>query len=119
MVPVVCEAQSFSVLNIPFGVQMQRYVGTPHKCKAAPSAQQTAVITGHSTPVVIVPTTATSCNCPPITVQTARGGSRIRDNLCGQTSIDFGEKRVTSAIFLNMSKAFDGLLFKQTALNFP
>jgi hypothetical protein len=37
---------------------------------------------------------------------------------------NFGEKRLTGAIFLDVVKAFDtvwvnGLLFKLTALNFP
>jgi hypothetical protein len=37
---------------------------------------------------------------------------------------NFGEKRLTGAVFLDVAKAFDtvsvdGLLFKLTALNFP
>jgi hypothetical protein len=32
---------------------------------------------------------------------------------------NFGEKRLTGAVFLYVAKAFDGLLYKITLLNFP
>jgi hypothetical protein len=51
-----------------------------------------------------------------MTLQLARLAERVTTN--------FGEKRLTCAIFLDVAKAFDtvwvsGLLFKLTALNFP
>jgi hypothetical protein len=44
--------------------------------------------------------------------------------LVERVSRDFGEKRLTGAVFLNVAKAFDtvwvdGLVYKLVALNFP
>jgi hypothetical protein len=53
-----------------------------------------------------------------------RVSSRVNVVKCTDVSRNFGEKRLTGAIFLDVAKAFDtvwvdGLVYKLTVLNFP